>query len=106
MDIVVTLSPNDYYRFEKELDNIKSHGYVWYIWSTPRKLKVGNRAYIIKQNTLLASMKVVSINENSDYQDATTQREFAAKCLVHLTDYQEEKPLKIKGFSGFRYKRW
>lgn len=108
MDIVVTLPQKEYYRFEKELGRIKSgQGYVWYLWNIPSELNEGDRVYIIKQNRLMASMRVVGIFENKEYLDATTaQLESAAKCLVHLTDYQEEEPLKIEAFGGFRYKRW
>jgi hypothetical protein len=107
MDIVVTIPKSEYQNDENETTDYLDNPDIVQFWNfsrIPKKLQVGDRVYFVKNNRIESSMKVIDIVTNSSTKCETTGRTWAGKCQLFLDDLREENiPIQIKGFQGFRY---
>lgn len=110
MDIVVTIPKSEYKNDDRETKEMIEKNYIqfWSLSKTPKKLKIGDRIYFVKNKQIESSMKVIEIETNSVKKCETTERLWVGNCQISMDNLRNETHLKlcVKGFQGFRYKWW
>lgn len=115
MDIVVTIPKSEYENDTKETTVYKRGGYeqFWALSKMPKKLKVRDRVWFVKNKKIDSSMIVSRISEG-EQKCEVTGRVWTGRCILFLTDLNEYSSVidgngnevKVRGFQGFRYKWW
>mgnify|MGYP001770562991 CR=1 FL=1 len=108
IDIVVTIPKSEYENDDRETQDMLEKDLVqfWTLSKVPRKLKIDDRVYFVKNEKIESSMRVVDIIGNSTMTCETTGRTWSGKCQIIMDDLREENIPNIKGFRGFRYRWW
>jgi hypothetical protein len=109
MDIVVTIPQSEYENFAKEVEDMKKDPELQKFWTLPRvpkNLNTGDRMYFVQGGLVAYSVRVTRIEENSTTQCETTGRTWGGGCQVFGNDLREEAGPEMRGFQGFRYRRW
>jgi hypothetical protein len=109
IDIVVTIPKPEYENDDKETQDMLEKDLVqfWTLSKVPRKLRIGDRVYFVKNGKIESSMRVVDIIENSTMTCETTKRTWSGKCQIIMDDLRmEQLDIQVKGFQGFRYRWW
>ena len=92
MDIVVTLPKK--YGYDHLLEKIyaANEGLVvwWNMSRIPKELKEGEKLFVVFDGKIEGYFEVFEIQETA----------------IDLTTYQEIKSIKMKGFRGFRYRKF
>lgn len=115
MDIVVTIPRNEYINDEIETKwftkNVGTYQF-WTLNKVPRKLKIGDRVYFVKNNKIESSMNVFQIEYAEPckfiVEDCyVTGRQWKGKCILYMNDLRYENfDFEVRGFQGFRYRWW
>lgn len=109
IDIVVTIPKSEYENDDRETQDMLDRDLVqfWTLSKMPRRLKIGDRVYFVKDGKIESSMKVVDIIENSTMTCETTGRTWSGRCQIIMDDLRiEHLNIQVRGFQGFRYKWW
>jgi hypothetical protein len=109
MDIVVTIPKSrlaEVRAEERDLELRRRAGeknlvYFWKVSKKPAKLRKGDKMYFVWDEAVRAWHKVVGFGENMTCQH--TGRRYDGPCIMLDPKIHEIKPIKMKGFRGFRY---
>ncbi|GED14849.1 hypothetical protein [Aneurinibacillus migulanus] len=109
MDIVVAVPKSEYENFAKEVEEIKQDPELQKVWTLsriPKELKLGSRMYFVYDGRVAYSVRVTNIKKDSAIKCETTGRTWGGRCQVFGDDLREEQGPEMRGFQGFRYRRW
>lgn len=110
MDIVVTIPKREYKNDDLETECLSKDENAIQWWSmskTPKKVKIGDRVYFVKNNKVESSMKVIDIELGSNRYCEVTYRFWNKGCNIIMNDLRYENlDIEVKGFQGFRYRWW
>jgi|GEM_PF-1564329 len=110
MDIVVTIPKSEYKNDDLETECFENNQYSIQWWSmgkTPKKIKIGDRVYFVKNNKVESSMMVVDIELGSNRYCEVTHRFWDKGCNIIMNDLRYENfDFEVRGFQGYRYKWW
>jgi hypothetical protein len=108
IDIVVTIPKKEYKNDDLETEFLKENEDAYQFWTlgkVPKKLKLGDRVYFVKNNKIDSSMRFV-YDELGNNHCVVTDRNWYGY-TIFMDDLREENlDMKVKGFQGFRYKWW
>lgn len=109
MDIVVTIPKSEYNNDDLETQYFKNNSNVYCFWilsKVPKKLKIGDRVYFVKNNKIKSSMRFIYDEHMSSNLCEVTKRTWSGY-TIFMDDLKEENiNITVKGFQGFRYKWW
>lgn len=109
-DIVVTIPKSEYENFELEKKDLLENDLqaFWTLSKCPRRSKIGDKIYFVKDNKISYCMTVVDTKFNSEAQCHTTGRNWKGKFQLILDNFEEldNKIDNVRGFQGFRYRWW
>ncbi len=110
MDIVVTIPKREYNNDDLETKFLEDNPDAIQWWSmgrTPKKVKIGDRIYFVKNKKIDSSMKIINIELGSNKYCEVTHRTWDKGCNIIIDDLRDETfDFEVKGFQGFRYKWW
>lgn len=109
MDIVVAVPKNEYGNFAREIEDMKQDPELQKVWTLsriPKELKPGSRMYFVYDGRVAYSVRVTNIEGDSAIRCETTGRTWSGGCQVFGNELRAEDGPEMRGFQGFRYRRW
>lgn len=106
MHIVVFVPKREYETDTAEVRALQDSDIVafWTLSKVPKRLRVGERVYFVRNGRIVDSMRVIEIKQNSTMECDTTGRTWSGKCQIVMDEYREEYfDVKVKAFQGFAY---
>lgn len=108
-DIVITLPSNiKWDDYEKELKSVEDESQVlnFKVPNLPKNTSIGSKCYLCYKGNVIGWMKITGL-VNNDFTCSTTGKQWSGKFIQRSGKFNKlENPIPMKGFQGYRYKKF